>query len=369
MGTDLRKNNNISKKVSTAPIKNIKFKGCCTYSLTKSSAANAPMNCERYNNAITNALVCSYDVIIAGAGPAGLTAALYCGRSKLRTKLFDISEPGGQVNITEDIENYPGLRNANARTFVSDLTSQVKELPDVELQEFRELTQLRCENNLIVVNTQSSVDEKTAVYGAKALIIATGAHPKQLELPGIQELRGRGVSYCAVCDGPFFRDKEVAVIGGGDTSLKEALYLTKFAKKVYVVHRRLQLRGAGILQGRLADNARIELVLNSVPTAIIGKERVEKLRVEDVATKQQRELDCSGVFIFVGYTPDTGFAEGVLELDKEKYIITDEEMKTSQKGIFACGDCRKRPFRQIVTACGEGAVAAHMAERYITEGV
>lgn len=313
-------------------------------------------------------IIDTYDVVIAGAGPAGLTAALYCGRSKLRTLLIEKVEPGGQVNLTECVENYPGLYKASARAFIEALTSQVKELPSVTRADLGELAEIRHGNDAIQLGIASLSDEARRTYSARSLIIATGAHPKQLGLPGENELRGRGVSYCAVCDGAFFRDKEIAVIGGGDTSLQEALYLTKFARKVYVVHRRDKLRGAGILQERVAKNPRVELVLDSVAVAIQGKERVENVLVKNVKTGKEQELACAGVFIFVGYTPDTGFAEGVVALDSEKFIITNEEMKTSQKGIFACGDCRKRPFKQIVTACGEGAVAAHMAEHYIAGG-
>lgn len=308
-----------------------------------------------------------YDVVIAGAGPAGLTAALYCGRSKLRTKLFDRAQPGGQVNLTEEVENYPGLYKSSARTFVDALTSQVKELPDVEIEEFKEVFSIGYEKELIKLDIMSVIHETSQACLARVFIIATGAQPKQLGLPGENELRGKGVSYCAVCDGAFFREKDVALIGGGDTSLKEALYLTKFARKVSVVHRRDKLRGAGILQERIANNDKIELVLDSVPLAIQGAECVEKLRIQNVKTKKESNVECSGVFIFVGYTPDTGFAEGVVELDSEKFILTDEAMKTTRKGIYACGDCRKRPFKQIVTACGEGAIAAHKAEEYIAE--
>lgn len=308
-----------------------------------------------------------YDVIIIGAGPAGLTAAIYCGRSRLRTKIIEKSQPGGQINLTEEIENFPGAFKANSKNLVKTMLKQVKELEDVQMDEFKEVKSIKHKGSTIEVAGQSAIDENSFKYECKALIIASGAQPKKLGLKGEDELRGRGVSYCAVCDAPFFKDKDVVLIGGGDTALEEALYLTKFARKVKVIHRRDALRASGILQERAKNNPKIELILNSVATEISGKDSVEKVRVRDVKTNKESDIGCRGVFIFVGFEPSTKFAEEIVGLDDEKYITANEEMATGKKGIFACGDCRKRPFRQIVTACGEGAVAAHLAEQYINE--
>lgn len=309
-----------------------------------------------------------YDVIIIGAGPAGLTAAIYCGRSKLRTKIIEKSQPGGQINLTEEIENFPGAFKTSSKDLALTMVRQVRELKDVELDEFKEVTGLKCEGKIIEVTGNSSiVTDDTFSYKCKALIIASGAQPKRLGLKGEDQFIGKGVSYCAVCDAPFFQDKEVVLIGGGDTALEEALYLTKFAKKVKIVHRRDALRASGILQERAKNNPKIELILSSVGVEILGDNTVKKLRIKDVKTNQEKDVDCSGVFIFVGYSPNTKFIGDVLELDKEEYINTDERLQTKSKGVFACGDCRKRPFRQVVTACGEGALAAHLIEQYLSK--
>lgn len=309
-----------------------------------------------------------YDVIIVGAGPAGLTAAIYCGRSKLRTKVIEKSQPGGQINLTEEIENFPGAFKANSKNLVETMIKQVKELKDVELEEFKEVSSIKYKDSIIEVAGQSSiVDENDFSYKCKSLIIASGAQPKKLGLKGEDNFKGKGVSYCAVCDGPFFRDKDVVLIGGGDMALEEAFYLTKFARKVKIIHRRDALRASGILQERAKNNLKIELILNSVGVEILGENLVEKIRIRDVNTNKEKEIECSGVFIFVGFDPNTQFVGGILDLDDDRYITTNEEMATKKKGIFACGDCRKRPFRQIVTACGEGAVAAHLAEQYLSQ--
>lgn len=308
-----------------------------------------------------------YDVIILGAGPAGLTAALYCGRSKLKTKIIEKSQAGGLVNITEEIENFPGIFKANSKSLIETMKRQVKELEGVELDEFNAVRRMGYKKDIITLDVWSDIGETQSQYKCRALIIATGTHPKELGIPGEKNFRAKGVSYCAVCDGPLFGDKDVVLIGGGDTAIEEALYLTKFARRVKVVHRRERLRATGILQERLKSNPKIELILSSVALKILGRKSVEKLRIKNVRTNKESEVDCSGVFIFVGYSPNTDFVKDFVDLDADGFIITDEQMKTKTKGIFACGDCRKRPFRQIITACGEGAIAAHTAEKFITE--
>jgi len=304
-----------------------------------------------------------YDVIIIGAGPAGLTAALYCGRARLHTKLIDKASAGGQLNLTYEIENYPGVPKVSPSQLVESMLNQVKTLEDVEFEEFKEIVEVK-NSDIIEVVVKSGGDENIS-YKSKSLIIASGANPKKLGLPGEERLTGRGVSYCAVCDGPFFKNKDLVLLGGGDTAIEEAIYLTKFASTVTVIHRRDQLRATKILQDRLKSNPKIRLVLDSVAEEILGDSRVEKIRIKNLKTDKLEDIICSGVFIFVGYSPNTCFLNNLLELDQDKYIITDEKMSTKQKGIFACGDCRKRPFRQVITACGEGAVAAHSVEQYL----
>ena len=306
-----------------------------------------------------------YDVIIIGAGPAGLTAALYCGRSKLRTKIIDKSQAGGQINITDEIENYPGLFKVSAKDLVSAMVKQVNSLADVEMQDFSETDFIKYNENAVNIKGHSTIDDSSFEYETKALIIATGAYPKKLGVKGEDAFQGKGVSYCAVCDGPLFRDKEVVLIGGGDTALEEALYLAKYAKKVKIIHRRGLFRASGLLEERAKNNPKIEFILNSVAVEILGKNLVEKIIIKNVKTNKENEISCNGIFIFVGYQPNTQFVENLLDLDENKYIIADELMATKKKGIFACGDCRRRPFKQIVTACGEGAVAAHSVEQYL----
>ena len=310
-----------------------------------------------------------YDVIIIGAGPAGLTAALYCGRSKLRIKVIEKSHLGGQINLTEEIENFPGVFKANSKKLVETMAKQVKDLEDVEIDEFKEVCSIEYKGDNIVVSGQSDIDDKDFSYECRALIIASGAQPKKLGLKGEEDFVGKGVSYCAVCDAPFFKDKDIVLIGGGDTALEEALYLTKFVRKVKIIHRRDKFRGSGILQERIKSNPKIDLILDSVASEILGKNFVEKVRIKNVKTNKESEVVCSGVFIFVGFSPNTQFINNFLGLDSDKYIVTNsEDMRTDKKGIFACGDCRKRSFKQIITACGEGAVAAHSAEHYLSEG-
>jgi thioredoxin reductase (NADPH) len=306
-----------------------------------------------------------YDVVIIGAGPAGLTAAIYCGRSKLRTKLIEKLQPGGQLNLTLGVENFPGVFHADSRKLSEEMLRQVRELSSVEIDDSGDIQGISQNADIIEVKGYSDSGDKKFVYQCKALIIASGAQPKKLGLKGEDEFTGRGVSYCAICDGPLFKDKDIVVIGGGDAALEEALYLAKFAKSVKIIHRRDGLRASAIVQERVKTNPKIELVLSSAASEISGKNFVEKIRVKDLKANKEKEIACQGVFIFVGYSPNTAFAEGFLKLDEDKYIITDEEMATEKKGVFACGDCRRRPFRQVVTACAEGAVAAHSAEKYL----
>jgi len=306
-----------------------------------------------------------YDVIIIGAGPAGLTAAIYCGRSKLRTKIIERSQPGGQVNFTEMVENFPGVYATDSKSISEIMVKQVKGLESVDIDEFKDVKNINYKDGAIDIKGSSDISGEVFSYQCKALILACGAQPKKLGLKGEAEFTGKGVSYCAICDASFFKDKDIAVVGGGDAALEEALYLAKFARSIRLIHRRNQLRASGILQDRIKNNSKIKLVLESVPLEVVGNNFVEKIRIKNVKTGKESDINCSGVFIFVGYAPNTKFLEGFLTLDSDNYIITDEEMATEKQGVFACGDCRKRPFKQIITACGEGAVAAHSAEKYL----
>lgn len=302
-----------------------------------------------------------FDLIIIGGGPAGLTSALYARRSLLRTLLIERGPIGGQVLYTDLIENYPGFPDGISgfelidliRRQVEKLGLEIREGEAIDLQDLVKYKKVKLANG----------DELTA----KAVILALGAEHKKLGIPGEKEFTGKGVSYCAVCDGPFFRGEKVAVVGGGNTALQEALFLTKFASKVFLIHRRDAFRATPLLQERVRANPQIELVLSSVVEEIRGDSRVQEIVVRDLKTEERRSFEVSGVFIFIGFAPRTEWLKGKIELDEQGFIITDREMRTSMSGVFACGDCVSKKFRQIINACGEGAVASLNAEEYIKE--
>ena len=300
-----------------------------------------------------------FDLIIVGAGPAGLTACLYASRSLLKTLLLEKGPVGGQVIYTDLIENYPGFPGGiSGYELIERIQKQLEDYEYQFLQE--EVIDLREVEEVKEVHLSSG-----KVLKAKAVILALGAKPRKLGVPGEKEFTGRGVSYCAICDGPFFRGEVVAVIGGGNTALQEALYLTKYVKKVYLIHRREAFRATSILQERVKKNPQIEIIIPAVVEEIKGEDRVEKLVYRDLKSNKKRELEVAGVFIFIGHEPETGWLKGKLEMDESGFIIVDREMRTSRPGIFACGDCVSKKFRQIINACGEGAVAALNAEEYI----
>ncbi len=300
-----------------------------------------------------------YDLIVVGGGPAGLTAYLYAKRALLDVLLVEKGPIGGQVLLTDWIENYPGFPEGVSGFDLIELFKKQVEKLGLEVK-YDEAIDLSVDGNLKIVHLASG--EKLKAY---SVILALGAAPKRLGIPGEEALTGKGVSYCAVCDGPFFRDEVVAVIGGGDTALQESLYLTKFVKKVYLIHRRDSFRAIPILQKRVRENPKIEFILNSVVREIYGKEKVEGVLVENLQTKKSFKLDLSGVFIFIGLRPQTEWLKGKLDLDENGFILTDKNMETSLPGVFACGDCVSKKFRQIVIACGEGGVASLSAEEYI----
>lgn len=302
----------------------------------------------------------NWDVIIIGGGPAGLTAALYAARGKMKTLLIEKARTGGQVNTTEEIENYPGSqKDATAPEIMERMTEQAIEFGSTIIRD--SITALEDQGDVKVVKGSSEE------YKAKTVIIASGAEPKLLGAPGEWELRGKGVSYCATCDADFFTDLDVVVIGGGDSAIKEAIYLTKFAESVTIIHRRDALRAAKSIQDKAFANPKIKFIWNSVVEKINGDEIVESVIIKNVINGEINEVVTNGVFVFVGYNPNTEIFKGVVELDEQGYIITDEKMATSMKGVFAAGDVRRKFLRQVVTATADGAIAAVVAEKYIAE--
>jgi thioredoxin reductase (NADPH) len=301
-----------------------------------------------------------YQVIIIGGGPAGLTAGLYTSRSRLQTLLIEIGLLGGQMTTTEIIENYPGFPQGITGDELSrQMEEQAKRFGLEVISE--EAVEVRLEGELKVIQANDTT------YRCKTLIICTGNEWRKLGVPGEKEFAGRGVSYCATCDGAFFRDSQIVVVGGGDSALTEALYLTKFVKELTLIHRRDALRGTKIYQERVFANPQIKLLWNSVVQEIKGDSVVQSVLVKNVKTGEVTELKTEGVFLFVGLSPRTQFLKGLVNLDAAGYVITDENCETSVKGIFAAGDCRKKLLRQVATAVGDGATAAFAAEKYLEE--
>jgi thioredoxin reductase (NADPH) len=301
-----------------------------------------------------------YEVIIVGGGPGGLTAGLYTSRARLNTLLIESALFGGQMTTTELIENYPGFPQGVTGNELSRLMEeQAKKFGMETVAE--EVVKINLEGDTKIVQTYEST------YRCEALIISTGTEYRKLGIPGEKEFAGKGVSYCATCDGAFFRDSQIVVVGGGDSALTEALYLTKFAKELIIIHRRDALRGTKIYQERVFANSKIKLLWNSVVQEIKGDDIVRSVLVKNVKTGEVTELTTEGVFLFVGLSPRTQFLKGLVNLDAAGYIITDENCETSVKGIFAAGDCRKKLLRQVATAVGEGATASFAAEKYLEE--
>ncbi|MCK5426137.1 MAG: thioredoxin-disulfide reductase [Thermodesulfovibrionia bacterium] len=303
-----------------------------------------------------------YDVVIIGGGPAGLTAGLYTSRAKLKTLLIEKGLTGGQVATTEFVENYPGFDEGVSGIELSrKMEAQAKKFGTEIIQ--GTVQKISSDGKIKKV----ILEENQKTYEAKGIIIATGAHPKSIGVEGESKLRGRGVSYCATCDGAFFKGEKIAVIGGGDSAVEEAVFLTKFAELVYVVHRRDQLRAAKIAQERAFANKKIKFVWNSIVKKIEGENSVTALHIENVKTREESVLDVQGVFIYIGYKPNTEFLNGVVNLNEDNYIIIDDHMRTSAPGIFTAGDVRSEGLKQIATAVGDGAMVAITVEKYIVE--
>ncbi len=303
----------------------------------------------------------AYDVIIIGAGPAGLTAGLYTGRARLKTLILEKATAGGQAATTDLIENYPGFPEGVGGFQLTELMKQQATEFGAEIREIAPVTTIEIEGDNRIVKTEDEA------FTARAVIIATGSEPRALGIPGEDELRGRGVSYCATCDGAFYRDKVVAVIGGGNAAVEEAMFLTRFASKVYIVHRRSELRADKILQERALKNDKIEFVWEAHLKKILGTGKVEEIVVENKNTHERTSYQVDGVFFYIGTVPNTVFCEGVIDMDSRDFIITDERLQTSVPGIFAAGDCRANLVKQVAVAVGEGALAAVEAGRYIEE--
>ena len=299
-----------------------------------------------------------YDLIIAGGGPAGLTAGLYAARGMLRTLLLEKMTPGGQAATTFLIENYPGFpEGISGPDLAQAMENQAKKFGLAVT--YGEVKKISFQEPLWEVEYE---DRKLL---AKAVIVASGVEPKKLGVPGEETLRGRGVSYCATCDGPFFKDQEIGVVGGGDSAVEEALYLTRFSAKVYLIHRRNALRAEKIIQERTFQNPKIEILWDTVVTRVLGDSGVDGLELQNVKTKALRTLKVGGVFFYVGWLSNTAFLKGIVNLDEQGYVVTDDRMATSAPGVFAAGDVRKKLLRQIATAVGDGAMAAFAAEHYI----
>lgn len=302
----------------------------------------------------------SYDLIIIGGGPAGLTAGLYGARGGLNTLIIERGAPGGQAGQTDRIENYPGFPEG-----ISGLDLAFKFVEQAERHGAR--LEMGTVEKVDFSGQLKRVWTSETEYTGRAVIIATGASPRPLEVPGEETLRGRGVSYCATCDGAFFRGKKVAVVGGGDSAVEEALFLTHFAEQVTIIHRRDKLRAIKVLQQRAQENPKINFYWNTVVEAILGENKVEALRLKDVVSGAVREEPFDGIFIFIGLKPNTEFLGNAVTLDENGYIITREDLATSVPGVFAAGDVRAKAFRQVTTAVGDGAAAAMAAQKYLAE--
>lgn len=301
----------------------------------------------------------SYDVAIIGGGPAGMSAGLYAARAALKVVILEKGMPGGQASTTDNIENYPG--------FPEGIPG-----PDLMIKMDEQARRFGVESKFTEVLAVSPLDGgsfQIKTYDsditAKTIIITTGALSKPLDIPGEKQFLGRGVSYCATCDANFFQGKIVAVIGGGDSAIQEGIYLTKFAEKVYIIHRRGELRATKVIQQKAMANPKIEFILDSVVTSILGSDKVEAVKVKNLKSDEEKAVAVDGIFVYIGKEPTTELFKGLIEIDERGYIVTDASMRTSYRGVFAAGDARQTPLRQVVTAVADGAIAAVTAEQYI----
>jgi len=300
-----------------------------------------------------------YDVIIVGGGPGGYSAALYCARADLSVAVLEKLSPGGQMGTTDMVENYPGFAEG-INGF--ELGMQMQQ----GAERFGVVTELT-EVTSVDLKAEPKVIETTdGTFLGRTVILATGASPRELGLPNEMELRGRGVSYCATCDGMFYKNKTVVIVGGGNTAVADALFLAKICTKVYLVHRRDELRASKTYMNSLKETDNIEFVWDSIVTEILQNGSVAGVKVKNKKTEEEREIACDGVFVAVGNLPNTGLFQGQIELDEAGYVLADETTQTNIPGVYAVGDMRKKPLRQIVTAVSDGAVASKYAEEYLT---
>jgi thioredoxin reductase (NADPH) len=302
----------------------------------------------------------NFDLAIIGAGPAGLSAAVYAARGGLKTIVFEKMLAGGQITVTDEVENYPGINeNLNGFDLADRFKAQAEKfgvtIKTADVKEVQEDDKLK------------KVITDAETYSVKAVIIATGAQPRKLDVPGEQNYTGRGVSYCATCDGPLYRNQTVAVIGGGDSAVEEAIFLTKFAKKVYLIHRRDKLRAVKIVQDRAFANDKIEIIWDTVVKEVKGEQMVEKLDLYNRKTKESSQLEVGGVFIFVGYLPNNDLIKDFAELDAIGFVKANDKMETNVAGIYSAGDLNHKILRQVVTSASDGAIAAFAAEKWIEE--
>jgi len=299
-------------------------------------------------------------VIILGAGPAGLSAALYAARAELQPLVLTGLQPGGQAALTHTIENYPGFPQGVGGAELGELFQKQAEHFGARI-EYDSVTEVDFSKKPFKIKTYDKE------FLAESVIIATGASPVKLKVPGEDELLGKGVSYCATCDGWFFKDKKVAVVGGGDSALEEALFLTRYASEIVIIHRRDEFRAGALLQKRMRENTKIKLQLDSVVKEIRGSGKVESLLLENVKSGEKSTLNVDGVFIFIGHTPNNDFYRNQLDMDERGYIKVDEKMRTSVEGVFAVGEAADGEFKQVVVSAGMGAAAAIQAGRYLAE--
>ncbi len=307
-----------------------------------------------------------YDVIILGGGPAGLAAGLYCGRSRLDTLLIERGADGGQIAITDEIENYPGqtVEGESGPSLIARFTEQVAKFGAERISANVNKVDFSGETKKFFCGDD--------VYEAKCAILAPGAFPKPIGCKNEKEYMGKGVSYCATCDANFFEDFEVFVVGGGDSAVEEAMYLTKYARQVHLIHRRDELRAAKSIQEKAFKNDKLDIMWNTVVKEIGGEPMLNWMIVEDTKTGEQRKIEADeedglfGLFGFVGFSPRSDLFEGILDIENG-YILTDDDMKTNIPGVFAAGDVRKKSLRQVVTAAADGAIAATQVEKYLAE--
>lgn len=304
-----------------------------------------------------------YDLVIIGAGPAGLTAGIYAARSGMRVLLVEKTLPGGQMQLAETIENFPGFPEGIKGARLGDLFQRqaISAGARISITEVKEINVMRDARQRLYYLLKTEEQD----FSASAIVLACGAAPRKLNVPGEEQLSGRGVSYCAVCDGPLFRGRSVAVVGGGNSACEEAIYLSKIADEVFIIHRRGSLRADKVLRDRLTGIPRIKILWNSRVTRILGEERLRAVEIEHVETGEKKELAVEGIFIYAGLKPNTDFLGGLVDVNEEGFVRADGDLRTSRPGIFAAGDCRERTLRQIITACGEGAQAAWAAYHYV----